>query len=121
MKKIFALLFCITLITACKKDIPEPPTQSNSNTSTWVSYNEYNITFFNNNFSGGHALSVSINGYVGDITYAYSYDPGCGAAGCANFTLPPGKYNYYYQSNSGTTVSGTITTGASKCITILVD
>lgn len=120
MKKIMLLLFYITLLVGCKKDIPEPPTESDSNTSGYATFNEYKITFFNNNFSGS-ALSVSINGLIGNVTYAYSYNPGCEAIGCANFTLPPGTYAYSYQSNSGNIITSTIITGASQCITVLIN
>ena len=120
MKKLSILLLFITIITSCKKDIPEPPTEADSNTSAYASHSAYQITFFSNNFAGA-PISVSIDGNTAGVTYAYNYDPGCNATGCANFTLPFGTYTYYYVSNSGNTVSGTILTGASQCITILVN
>ncbi len=121
MKQIIVFFLLIIALISCKKDIPEPPTESDSNTSGYISYNEYAITFFNNNFSGGGVLSVSLDGNVQNVTYAYSYNPGCGATGCANFTMPPGTYSYYYQSNSGANLSGSVITGATQCITILID
>lgn len=120
MKKIIALILFTFLFLGCKKDIPEPPTESDSNTSGYASYSEYHVTFFNNNFSGS-PIYVNINGMSGGITYAYSYDPGCQAAGCANFTLPFGEYTYGFTSNSGNYVTGRFNTGASQCITILVN
>lgn len=120
MKKIMLFLIGVTLLSGCKKDIPEPPTESNSNTTGYGSYGQYQVTFFNNNFSGS-PIYVSINSTGGTITYAYSYDPGCGALGCANFTIPYGTYTYSWMSNSGNLVSGTLITGASQCITILIN
>lgn len=120
MKKIMLLLFCSVMLIGCEKDIPEPPTESDSNTSGYASHSEYYVTFFNDNFSGS-PLYVSVNGLGGSITYAYSYDPPCGAVGCANFTLPFGTYTYGYTSNSGNYVTSTFVTGASQCITILVN
>ncbi|MBL7883224.1 MAG: hypothetical protein JNL69_04100 [Bacteroidia bacterium] len=121
MKKTLTLLISISLLMGCKKEMPEPPTEhSGGNTFGMPTFSEYYITFFNNNFAGS-PLSVNINGYLGNITYAYNYNPGCGAVGCANFTLPPGNYSYGYQSNSGNYVVGTIKTGAVQCITILIN
>lgn len=120
MKQAIAFFLSAILLTSCKKDIPEPPTEANSNTTGYASFGEYQVTFFNDNFSGS-PIPVSINGSGATITYAYNFNPDCGAIGCANFTVPYGTYTYSYISNSGNTITGTLITGASQCITILIN
>jgi hypothetical protein len=122
MKKIIAFLFWIILIVACKKEIPEPPTKYDANSSSWVTYAEYHVSFFNNNVSGtGSPIAVSLNGNAASITSAFNYDPGCGASGCANFVVPYGTYTYYYVSSTGASITQTLVTGSAQCITILLE
>jgi hypothetical protein len=119
MKRIIWLLSLVFIIGSCKKEMPEPPTEETSNTSGWgnTSYNEYNVTFFTTYDSGNGPINVSFNGQNGTITYYFNYDPGCNAGGCANFTVSPGTYNYNAVAGSFSRF-GTVTTGASQCITI---
>lgn len=113
------LILCLNLFfVGCKKDMPEPPTEETSNSSGWgATYNEYDITFFITRDPGYGPIYVQMGGYSGNITYYYSYNPGCNASGCANLTVPSGTYSY--SASSGPFYrSGTIKTGASQCITI---
>ncbi len=118
MKKILLLFFCYVLLNGCKKDMPEPLTNTSVNSTFGNKYKEYYITFFTNSFSSPGAIPVTFNGATVSITYAYNYNPGCSALGCPTFTVPPGTYSYSGGFGSQT---GTIVTGASQCITILIN
>lgn len=98
--------------------MPEPLTNTSVNAKFGNTYKEYYITFFTNSFYSQGAIPVSLNGATQSITYAYNYNPGCGALGCASFTVPPGTYSYSGGLGSQT---GTIVTGACQCITILIN
>lgn len=121
MKKIILLLVLFIPFISCKKEIPEPPTETTSNTHGWgnTNFNEYGVTFFTTIDRGYGPISVSFGGFTGTITYYYNYDPGCNAMGCANFTVPPGTY--YFSAVDGPVYrNGEIKTGASQCITIRI-
>lgn len=64
--------------------------------------------------------TITINGQTGSITSYYpGVAPNCGAAGCANFKLPEGKYNYIY--NDGTTnYNWTVDVYPNQCNKILI-
>jgi hypothetical protein len=64
---------------------------------------------------GCGSVSVTYNGQSGSITSFYSGGaPGCGATGCATFTMNPGTYNYS-ASCTGKTWSGQVTISAGNC------
>lgn len=65
--------------------------------------------------------SVVIGGQAGTITKYYpTGSPGCGSAGCANFTLPEGQYSYQASAAGGAHWAGTVTIGPKKCLGILL-
>jgi hypothetical protein len=97
--------------------MPDPPTESTSNTANWVGtagYDVYHVSFYTTVNNGTGAISVSCNGQTASVSYYYNYNPGCGDPGCANFDLPPGTYAWSTSTNK----SGNITTGAVQCISI---
>jgi hypothetical protein len=114
------LIFLLTLIviTGCKKEMPDPPTEVTSNTHGWGggNYSQYDVTFFTSNFNFSQTISVNFNSGLGIITQVTSYNPGCGSTGSANFSVPSGTYTYSASGN-GKFWSGTIVTGATQCIT----
>jgi hypothetical protein len=119
MRSLFLLLSLSLIFSGCKKEMPEPPTEASSNTSGWGnnSYNDYYVTFFST--YNGPQIHVELNGQTGIITYYFNYNPGCHDPGCANFTVPPGTYTY--RAGSGSSYRyGTIVTGATQCITIMI-
>lgn len=74
-----------------------------------------NITFYFDT-AGENAATVTIGGNTGQVTTSYTTSvPTCGAPGCANFSLPTGKYTYTATSSSGTW-SDTVTITANACI-----
>lgn len=118
MRQLFILILFSFVFSACKKEIPEPPTSSSSNGFGQASYSQYNITFFTFSTAQG-PIGVSCGGSSGSITYALNYYPGCNAFGCANMTIPPGTHTWV-AAGSTATWQGTITTGSSQCITVRV-
>ena len=73
------------------------------------------LTFFTKSDLGCGQITVTCNGITRTITQYYSGGaPGCGATGCANFTLNPGTYSFT-ASCSGKTWSGNNTVTSGGC------
>lgn len=77
------------------------------------------VTFYYN--SGGTNATVNIDGQVGTVngSYYYASTPACGAAYCANFTLPIGTYSYT-ASSTYTNWNGSVTITKNGCATVLL-
>ena len=109
------VLSLMVVTSSCKKESNEDsPSPSSSSTPQTGS-----VTFWYN--SSGSIATVIINGQTGSITQYYAtYDPTCGSAGCANFTLPTGNYSYS-ASSTWSTWSGTVAISNNVCTMILLN
>jgi hypothetical protein len=117
--RILILLLPLLIITGCKKEMPEPPTEETSNSSGWgVMYNTYNVSFYTMS-NGFGPIQIDLNGSTELITYFFNYNPGCRDPGCANFVVPSGTHSYKITRGSYYRV-GSFTTGVSQCITIKI-
>jgi len=115
MKK-WPYLLLIVAFTACKKEIPDPPTADPFQLSNQPYYNEYTVTFYTNTTANG-PITVNINNGSATITYAFNYVPACNEGGAATFTLAPGNYTFSASATSGRTWGGNIIAGgAGQCI-----
>ena len=64
-------------------------------------------------------ISVSLNGTSRSISSFYSSGtPGCGASGCATFTLAPGTYSYTASCSGYSWTGRTVTVSSNGCSTI---
>lgn len=74
-----------------------------------------NITFWVQSDLGCGIISVSLQGAgSGSITSYYGSSPDCGAAGCANFTVPAGSYSFSASCDGGTW-EGNVTVSEDQC------
>jgi hypothetical protein len=79
---------------------------------------QYAVTFYFDQTAP--TATVTMNNQSQTITTPYPGGaPSCGAAGCANFSLLPGTYNYTGTSST-TQWSGTVGVNGGKCATILL-
>lgn len=132
MKKVILFALIISFTASCKKEDPAPTVQylpgctdpTANNYNNLANYNDGsckyngNVTFWYN--SSGTNATVHIGAYTGYVTMYYSgYDPYCGAAGCANFTLPAGTYSYSAQSTFSSW-SGVVTVYGKNCTKVLL-
>jgi len=101
-----------TMITSCHKDSTAAPA-----TTTPAPVANGNVYFWYN--TTGTTATVIINGQNEYITTHYTSDPGCGASGDANFSLPPGSYSYT-ASSSFSNWSGTVTVTSNGCNGVLL-
>ncbi len=120
-------IFAMATITSCKKEgTSQPstaihgcmdPTSSTYNPAATVDdgsckYTGQAMFWYNSN---GSMATVYINGQTGYVTLYYTPSaPGCGASGCATFTLPVGTYTYTAYS-SWSSWSGSITVTKGGC------
>ena len=129
MKKIvFSSLLAIslmTLISSCHKDVSgcTDPAAANYNSAANINNGSCsykgNITFWFNTVMANATVTIfDVSHHVvdsGAITTNYPNGlPGCGANGCANFTLPIGIYTYTAKS-SAYMWSDTATVVANHC------
>jgi hypothetical protein len=130
MKKVKMLMLiiavaCLASLNSCKKDVKGcmDKTSTNYNPNATVDDGsckyEGKVTFWYN--SSGTNATVNIDGQVGTVngSYYYTSTPACGAAYCANFTLPIGTYSYT-ASSSFSNWNGSITITKNGCATVLL-
>jgi len=108
---------CIPKVYGCMD-----PSSTNYNSSANVNDGtckyEGKVTFWYN--SSGSDATVYINNQTGLITGYYpDYNPICGSAECANFTLPVGTYTFTAKS-TWKTWSGSITIYKNGCTLYLL-
>lgn len=130
MKNLIFFSLLMLSISACQKENTTPviygctdPTASNYNSAANTNNGSCTYTgrvMFWYNSSGTNA-TVNIDGYTGAVTAYYStYNPTCGDAGCATFTLPTGSY-YYSASSSFSSWNGTVTVTKNGCSRVLLN
>lgn len=93
---------------------PPPTSGNNPPASGGGNNNTGTATFWVNSDLGCGSITVNCNNQSGTITSYYSSAPNCGASGCANFTLPPGTYNFT-ASCTNKTWNGSITVTSGGC------
>ena len=100
MKYSLYTLLLVAFLTSCKKEIPGCTDYSADNYNSAATDNDGScqysgdLTFWMS--SQMNYIDVTCNGYTQTITVYYpSGNVTCGSAGCANFHLPVGTYNYY--------------------------
>lgn len=97
MKKIFILLFTVTLFASCAKE------QTGSE------------LFWTNSTSFAQITVVVSSGDTKTITQAFTtYNPDCSSSGCAKFILPVGAYTFT-ASDGSYTWSGSFTIVKNGC------
>jgi len=74
------------------------------------------VSFWSKNSCAGGPISVTINNQTQSITsFTASAPANCGAAGAANFTLPPGSYNWKAKC-AGDSLTGVVQVTANGCV-----
>jgi len=109
MRRFLLIAFLFMLFSCDKAPIFDP--QNNGINNPAPSPATYTITFWSDTWP--YTITVYCNSTSAVISSTYSSFPGCGASGCATFTVPStGSYSYTATDGASGNWSGTVSVTA---------